>query len=101
MAGRQRTTFAKLQRERARQAKQESKRAKRHGIELEVPTSVYGRPEEFTLDPYTLGLVQREPEVGDTPADAPAGDTTNAATDAATPASESLVDDAPPAAAEG
>ncbi len=92
MAGRQRTTFAKLQRERARQAKQESKRAKRHGIELEAPTSVYGRPEEFTLDPYTLGLIQREPEVTETVGDAPADGT--ASTDA-------LADDAPPAAAEG
>ena len=95
MAGRQRTTFAKLQRERARQAKQESKRAKRHGIELEVPTSVYGRPEEFTLDPYTLGLVQREPEA----TDAPTTDTPEAETE--TSRTESLADDAPPAAAEG
>jgi hypothetical protein len=34
MAGRQRTTFAKLQKERARQEKQSAKRAKRQGIEL-------------------------------------------------------------------
>ncbi len=32
MAGRQRTTFAKLQKERARQEKQSAKRAKRQGI---------------------------------------------------------------------
>ena len=33
MAGRQRTTFAKLQRERARQEKQAAKRARRQGLE--------------------------------------------------------------------
>jgi hypothetical protein len=31
--GRQRTSFAKLQRERARQEKQAAKRAKRHGVD--------------------------------------------------------------------
>jgi hypothetical protein len=33
MAGRQRTTFAKLQKERARQEKQAAKRARRQGLE--------------------------------------------------------------------
>ena len=33
MAGRQRTTFAKLQRERARQEKQAAKRARRQGLD--------------------------------------------------------------------
>ena len=35
MAGRQRTTFAKLQRERARQEKQAAKRARRQGLAVE------------------------------------------------------------------
>jgi len=35
MAGRQRTTFAKLQRERARQEKQAAKRARRQGLAIE------------------------------------------------------------------
>jgi hypothetical protein len=51
MAGRQRTTFAKLQKERARQEKQAAKRARRQGIEP-APTIEYA-PTADLNDPST------------------------------------------------
>lgn len=51
MAGRQRTTFAKLQKERARQEKQAAKRARRQGLEPE-PTIEYA-PTADLNDPST------------------------------------------------
>ena len=53
MAGRQRTTFAKLQRERARQEKQAQKRARRQGDEPMMP--VHHEGDEPVIDsPYGL-----------------------------------------------
>ena len=51
MAGRQRTTFAKLQKERARQEKQAAKRARRQGLAPE-PTIEY-TPTADLNDPST------------------------------------------------
>ncbi|HEU5302404.1 MAG TPA: hypothetical protein VFW06_09245 [Acidimicrobiia bacterium] len=51
MAGRQRTTFAKLQKERARQEKQAAKRARRQGLAPE-PTVEY-TPTADLNDPST------------------------------------------------
>ncbi len=51
MAGRQRTTFAKLQKERARQEKQAAKRARRQGLEPE-PVIEYA-PTADLNDPST------------------------------------------------
>jgi hypothetical protein len=53
MAGRQRTTFAKLQRERARQEKQAQKRARRQGDEPMMPVRHDG-DEPIIDSPYGL-----------------------------------------------
>jgi hypothetical protein len=52
MAGRQRTTFAKLQRERARQEKQAAKRARRQGLE---PGPEEGGRTSDEYDPHGFG----------------------------------------------
>jgi len=61
MAGRQRTTFAKLQRERARQEKQAAKRARRQGAEQ--PGERTDTPPS-TIDPmaHPYGLYPEEIE---------------------------------------
>jgi hypothetical protein len=52
MAGRQRTTFAKLQKERARQEKQAAKRARRQGLAPEPIIEDDGPPVDIN-DPST------------------------------------------------
>jgi hypothetical protein len=52
MAGRQRTTFAKLQKERARQEKQAAKRARRQGLAPEPVIEDDGPPVDIN-DPST------------------------------------------------
>jgi hypothetical protein len=52
MAGRQRTTFAKLQKERARQEKQAAKRARRQGLAPEPVIQDDGPPVDIN-DPST------------------------------------------------
>ena len=73
MAGRQRTTFAKLQKERARQEKQAAKRARRQGlVDPTRPADIEGEPmftDEFGVQHYANGTPTGE-LTGD-PADDP------------------------------
>jgi hypothetical protein len=59
MAGRQRTTFAKLQKERARQEKQAAKRARRQGlVDPTAPADIEGEPmftDEFGVQHFANG----------------------------------------------
>ena len=81
MAGRQRTTFAKLQKERARQEKQAAKRARRQGIEPE-PTIDY-TPTADLNDPstwkYADEIEAEKAEAAEQAAATAAGETPDAA----------------------
>jgi hypothetical protein len=65
MAGRQRTTFAKLQKERARQEKQAAKRARRQGlVDPTRPADIEGEPmftDEFGVQHYANGTPTGDP----------------------------------------
>jgi hypothetical protein len=69
MAGRQRTTFAKLQKERARQEKQAAKRARRQGLAPE-PEPEDAPPVDIN-DPSTWRYADEIAAEAEAPADAP------------------------------
>lgn len=50
-----RTTFEKLQRDRAKKAKADAKRARKHGIEQAAPLSTDIAPESAPSDDWNLG----------------------------------------------
>ena len=82
MAGRQRTTFAKLQKERARQEKQAAKRARRQGLAPEPVIDDHGPPVDIndpstwryadeiaaSSEPEASGEAESVPESGPAPA---------------------------------
>lgn len=69
MSGKQRTTFAKLEKERARRAKQEAKRARRQGREIEgVEGPAISSPLTATLD-SDIDLDAPEPAAEAAPGD--------------------------------
>ena len=82
MAGRQRTTFAKLQKERARQEKQAAKRARRQGLAPEPVIQDDGPPIDIN-DPSTWRYADEIAAEKETPAaETPAEETAEATADA-------------------
>ncbi len=53
--GANRTTFEKLQRDRAKKAKADAKRARKHGIEVAAPLSTDTAPETSSSSEWNLG----------------------------------------------
>jgi hypothetical protein len=74
MAGRQRTTFAKLQKERARQEKQAAKRARRQGLAPEPVIQDDGPPVDIN-DPSTWRYADEIAAEKEAPAEEAADDT--------------------------
>jgi hypothetical protein len=86
MAGRQRTTFAKLQKERARQEKQAAKRARRQGLAPEPVIRDDGPPVDIN-DPSTWRYADEiaattEPTAADEPVEENAVEKADATPDA-------------------
>lgn len=90
MAGRQRTTFAKLQKERARQEKQAAKRARRQGIEP-APTIEYA-PTADLNDPSTWKYADEIEAEKKAAAEAAEADTPDAASNAPDTAADATPD---------